>query len=89
MNDGRLRHVVVMEHLEVRVLGRNKVCHGQSTGNDKIWSLTQFSSVDFSKSRIGVKKWGAFYKPHSAVFKFGGLLRLLDINLTKQDKPIS
>ena len=26
---------------------------------------------------------------HSAVFKFGGLLRLLDINLTKQDKPIS
>ena len=36
-----------------------------------------------------VKKWGAFYKPHSAVFKFGGLLRLLDINLTKQDKPIS
>ena len=27
--------------------------------------------------------------PHSAVFKFGGLLRLLDINLTKQDKPIS
>ena len=26
--------------------------------------------------------------PHSAVFN-GGLLRLLDINLTKQDKPIS
>ena len=26
---------------------------------------------------------------HSAVFKFGGLLRLLNINLIKQDKPIS
>ena len=26
---------------------------------------------------------------HSAVFKFGALLCLLDINLTKQDKPIS
>ena len=30
-----------------------------------------------------------FMYSHSAVFKFGGLLRLLDINLTKQDKPIS
>ena len=30
-----------------------------------------------------------YYISHSAVFKFGGLLRLLDINLTKQDKPIS
>ena len=26
---------------------------------------------------------------HSAVFKFGGLLRLLNINLIKQDKSIS
>ena len=24
--------------------------------NDQVWSLTQFYSVDFSKSRIGVKK---------------------------------
>ena len=30
-----------------------------------------------------------FMYSHSAVFKFGGLLRLLDINLIKQDKPIS
>ena len=27
-----------------------------STGRKKVWSLTQFSSVDFSKSRIVVKK---------------------------------
>ena len=28
-------------------------------------------------------------QPHSAVFKFGGLFCLLNINLTKQDKPIA
>ena len=32
---------------------------------------------------IKMRAWGR--GPHSAVFKFGGLLHLLDINLTKQD----
>ena len=31
-------------------------CHGKQIKLDQVWSLTQFYSVDFSQSRIGVKK---------------------------------
>ena len=35
--------------------------HGEDTGTDQVWSLTQFYSVDFSQSRIGVNE-RVFYK---------------------------
>ena len=44
--------------------------------------LTLFSPIFLYGGRFSAES-------HSAVFKFGGLLRLLNINLSKQDKPIS
>ena len=46
------------------------------------WAHLILREIAFGKAVI-------WLDAYSAVFKFGGLLRLLNINLIKQDKPIS
>ena len=56
-------------------------------GESVVWLLiSSFHNWFFRRKKFIIL---FFCTPHSAVFKFGGLLRLLDINLTKQDKLIT
>ena len=78
-----------MEILRTHEYGISLVRGGHLTSILYMHNINAPQTKDIKKFRQANLRDDFLVTSHSAVFKFGGLLCLLDINLTKQDKPIS